>query len=597
MAAPFRSKERRDLVRRFSASHLSYSDIFKVLNSLLDGSTPLQVKVAECLSRQDVMSLIGMRVDPRAYTDPEVYFWDRQAVEFLRKFPFPSGDATRKAALEAFRAAEKQCWVTNLRFSADREHLLSSADRHLIKRVRWHISETLGRFNPEDLLDNARHGPGSCLGLASKSFTDDQGAVGREVKFESKLSLTPALVPYVEPFLREHPAWRRALIAAYGEDYLTILPGNKVTTVPKTALTDRSIAIEPMLNVYLQLGLGSMIRRRLCIAGFNLDYSWKKNQRLAYLGSVDGSYATIDLSSASDTLAYHVIGTLLPRDWFRALDLLRSEMGFLPDLDLKQEIPVVYEKFSSMGNGATFELETLIFWAICRASGVPKAELAVYGDDICCPTKHVPAVVSALEFFGLTVNTQKSFWDGPFRESCGKDYFLGRDVRPLYLTKEVDHGPKVVDLANRLRELGVRRNSSCGDTYHNSDCRFRAAWHYVIGKIPDDVRDLISSPPYTAFGLWKGNVAHEKHADGTYKSRWMIQEVGVKADVSFVGEGLLAARLAPKSDIVQRYRPWDEPEEPSPVGGGNSSTLVRRTRLQLVRAVDTGNLSMWGGWL
>jgi hypothetical protein len=38
-----------------------------------------------------------------------------------------------------------------------------------------------------------------------------------------------------------------------------------------------------------------------------------------------------------------------------------------------------------------------------------------------------------LEALGFQINQHKSFFEGPFRESCGKDFFRGFSVRPVYL--------------------------------------------------------------------------------------------------------------------------------------------------------------------
>jgi hypothetical protein len=52
----------------------------------------------------------------------------------------------------------------------------------------------------------------------------------------------------------------------------------------------------------------------------------------------------------------------------------------------------------------------------------------VYGDDLIVPVDHVQTVVQTLELFGAQVGSDKSFWTGRFRESCGKEYFNGVDV-------------------------------------------------------------------------------------------------------------------------------------------------------------------------
>ena len=135
----------------------------------------------------------------------------------------------------------------------------------------------------------------------------------------------------------------------------------------------------------------------------------------------------------------------LPEDWFEVLDALRSPMTHVRDDVVGKEAWVRLEKFSSMGNGFTFELETLLFAAITEvtcdnADARLGSGIWVYGDDIIYPSVHASAVASALRWCGFIPNKTKSFSTGPFRESCGGDYFLARNVRSYYI-KDNPHEP------------------------------------------------------------------------------------------------------------------------------------------------------------
>jgi hypothetical protein len=96
-----------------------------------------------------------------------------------------------------------------------------------------------------------------------------------------------------------------------------------------------------------------------------------------------------------------------------------------------------YQKFSSMGNGYTFETETILFFCTARAVaeelGLPWWEVTTYGDDITIGVEGVDLLVRSLAFLGFSTNTSKSYDKGVFRESCGKDYFLGYNVRPYFI--------------------------------------------------------------------------------------------------------------------------------------------------------------------
>lgn len=100
---------------------------------------------------------------------------------------------------------------------------------------------------------------------------------------------------------------------------------------------------------------------------------------------------------------------------------------------------------STMGNGYTFPLETLLFAAVVSAaakvSSVPLlyphgnrlGNFAVFGDDIIVPPEMVRNVLHLLSLLGFKTNEQKTFVEGPFRESCGRDFYSGHDVRGVYI--------------------------------------------------------------------------------------------------------------------------------------------------------------------
>jgi len=103
-------------------------------------------------------------------------------------------------------------------------------------------------------------------------------------------------------------------------------------------------------------------------------------------------------------------------------------------------------KFSTMGNACTFPVESLIFLSVALAAVLTQRNLrptprnirrltgqvAVFGDDIIVPVDCRELVIDALEILDFKVNTQKSFWNGNFRESCGVDAFRGVNVTPAY---------------------------------------------------------------------------------------------------------------------------------------------------------------------
>jgi hypothetical protein len=96
-----------------------------------------------------------------------------------------------------------------------------------------------------------------------------------------------------------------------------------------------------------------------------------------------------------------------------------------------------WEKYSTMGNGFTFELETLLFLAlalhVCGCLGLETKNVSVFGDDVIIPKKAYPLFKELSTLIGFTVNSKKSHADDRFRESCGVHYYEQCDTKPLYI--------------------------------------------------------------------------------------------------------------------------------------------------------------------
>jgi hypothetical protein len=163
------------------------------------------------------------------------------------------------------------------------------------------------------------------------------------------------------------------------------------------------------------------------------------NRSMARKGSLTGTLATLDLSEASDRVSNQLVRVLLD-PWPHAagaIDASRSRKADVPGHGIMR-----LAKFASMGSALCFPVEAMVFATIVLCGiedGLRRqmtrktihglaGKVRVYGDDIIVPVDYAEAVVGKLEDFGLRVNTNKSFWTGKFRESCGKEYYAGEDV-------------------------------------------------------------------------------------------------------------------------------------------------------------------------
>lgn len=410
-------------------------------------ATPLSIKLCKDLDSKSYQSIVDATVSPHEYHSAEDFRKDYLAVQLLRKFDsFPLGIDTAAVAIGKFLESELACGHTNK------------------TKVRPYVIRDCG-LTPESYISCARDQIRHLLGpfdwnQASEQFSFSGGAstrLKRSVgapfyKFQGKPETTRNNALLAVCAIWSIPLWRAEMQSTFGLDpcdWVKIVDGSRITTVAKTAKTDRCIAIEPDMNMFIQKGIGAVIRRKLKSVNIDLN-DQTHNQKLAEIGSGTGSLVTIDLASASDSIALELVRLLLPPDWFEALCLCRSEVGILPN-----GISHRFEKISSMGNGYTFELESLIFWALSKSvlilNDADDRRLGIYGDDIVIHNSVADELIKVLDYCGFKTNSEKTFLVGPFRESCGKHYFHGEDVTPFQIKTPLDALPRKFWFTNSLR--------------------------------------------------------------------------------------------------------------------------------------------------
>lgn len=188
--------------------------------------------------------------------------------------------------------------------------------------------------------------------------------------------------------------------------------GSRFATVPKNNEKRRPINIECFGNTLTQSVIGEAIRFILK-AEFNIDLDNLAELHGQKISDAD-RWATIDLKNASDSISCSLCRFLLPTALYDKLEASRSSMVLGYDGNYH-----ITKKISSMGNGFTFELMTLILTIVCREFD---QEATVFGDDIIIHPNQADDLIAALTAVGLKVNKEKSFITGPFRESCGANF-------------------------------------------------------------------------------------------------------------------------------------------------------------------------------
>lgn len=352
-------------------------------------------------------------------------------------------------ALEKFLASNSRCksWVLSPESLVDDELISLFREEwngfcNVNKKTGWGVAPL--DLSPHRAIGYGRMGPGKSAGVRDLSFYAKAFA-GHLTTYDQHLYQLYRAVIAVDDRWAEAERLRSQRFGVP-----RVIAGNKVSVVPKNVDVGRTIASEASLNMFIQLGQGRLLEDRLAsyfglnIRGGKGSVQHSKNQELARLGSIRGDYATLDLSSASDSISLAMLKEFTPPEVLWGLLRTRASHSTLPN-GSRVELGMV----SSMGNGYTFPLETAIFatavHAVFRFCGMEYkgphgrrlGNHAVFGDDIIVPTKLYRPLVRLLNLLGFIVNNDKSFSEGPFRESCGADFHAGYPVRGVYL-RELD---------------------------------------------------------------------------------------------------------------------------------------------------------------
>ncbi len=403
------------------------------------------------------MSLIFDRESGALLEQPDIdaIFAVRQLTLMYGKILLPASEARVQKAIDGYFECEQEV----IRFDAERPASLVEEFRQA-STVLW---GTVLQAVDEDIYYHRiipRHGPGATADRLKGNRKFDQ------IEWTERLERVFSWGDFIIPSSR------------YFQEYLPrvnfLEPGAerpvRVITVPKTLKSPRIIAIEPTCMQYVQQGLLAKFVEYIesPFVWFNSNHNLgfgvvgfthqEPNQQLACEGSLNGELATLDLSEASDRVSNQLVRAMLDNypNLAEGVDACRSRKA-----DVQGKI-IRLAKFASMGSALTFPIEamvfsTIVFMGIAKAISEEEGSRArvdtdlimryrsrvrVYGDDIVVPVRFVHQVVELLEAFGLKVNSNKSFWTGKFRESCGKEYYNGHDVSIVRVRREFPSRPE-----------------------------------------------------------------------------------------------------------------------------------------------------------
>jgi hypothetical protein len=420
----------------------------------------------------------------RSYQNPKYRYLHAEYKSKYVSKETASAEMRRTAAKQKWLAAEERNRTTNQRL------LLESQERDF----GWVTSERFLGFARKIIRDVLGEIEDFSLDLGTFS----NGASTRVRRSPKAAILKHSGQAHVSSSAVKHWVLDSAKGSVLQDLELKIHESSTFFTVPKSTDIDRVACKEPEINMFMQREVGTFIRNRLKRRGIDLR-DQTRNQELARR-AYTSNLATIDLSSASDSITIRLVFELLPYEWFSLLDDLRvkhSEIdGELHELHM----------FSSMGNGFTFELESLIFYALtCAvgwASGV-KGEVSVYGDDIICSSKIAPRLARIFHWLGFMVNPKKSNWTGPVRESCGKHFHKTQEVTPFYLRKPISCKTDVIRVLNQLYKWS---SEGTGIILDPAVLVFHQKWCQIIPDKYTGGDDLESDQSLVTGGLYKGRL-------------------------------------------------------------------------------------------
>lgn len=421
--------------------------------------------------------------------NPEAIRHLRQALRVFKKYDVDCPTASKERAIDAFVSIEQELPDPSLSWGAD-DLVVSRGFPSLVDlvytairepRVREILDADFAGWNEGQILRDASYVQLICdrtlkgFGRSLAGFKPKHGPGAVAERFDSSKYEFPSWPQRLEKFF-PFSDWGIPNLNFAGQEltegFLTSPPA-KLIGVPKDFKGPRLIASEPIAAQFVQQGLMMLIRSNISKTVLHHSLSiedQEPSKNLALLASVDRSFSTIDLSSASDRLSCSVVECVFRRSFsfLEALNSARTPQIVTPRGTLTAK------KFAAQGAAFTFPIQSIVYTMICAGvilSDSPSCrhsdifrKVRVYGDDMIVPSDVFTRICTLITALHLRVNTGKSFKKGFFRESCGMDAYAGVNVTPAYIGTV--HNPRmptstesVIECSNNLYLKGYIRTS------------------------------------------------------------------------------------------------------------------------------------------
>jgi len=306
---------------------------------------------------------------------------------------------------------------------------ISDLTRSVLFSARGWLGNTLGDFNSSAALRNCKFGKKSSVGIPKRKACEGARYEVLTGSQEQILWFKHCYGVYDRPgyeYARGR-AERKKLPMFYECTEL------EATLVPKKFDSLRIIVPNTTIGSLHSSGIGGLMEEKLRFAGYDIRALQPIHGELARVGSVTGQLVTADQVSASDNITVKLVEMLFEPRWAAALMAYR--IGDVRVDGLLVNCPT----YSTMGNGITFPLQTLVFlsllYGVKDVLGLANPVISVFGDDMIYDVSMHATVCTVFSELGLVINESKTFADGEFRESCGSDYYRGVNVRPAFYSQ------------------------------------------------------------------------------------------------------------------------------------------------------------------
>lgn len=467
--------------------------------------------------------------------DPYSFKKEYQLANLFKKYTFENDVYTPAELIEK---AESDFTANQERL---RRHVIPSDDKFLnvvLAYTRGWIDSVLLDLENEDLLELCRWAKKSSVGVPNAKANLGQrlelpitGSSDQISWFQRNyLSWHPTLCNYVQEKESEIPLGV--------SPFLEISELNAVL-VSKTYKSLRMIVPNTTIGGFYSNGLGRLMQKRLAAAGYDIRKLQHVHRWLAQEGSRTGQLVTNDQKAASDNITAYLINTTFPARWALALT-----KGRISRVRLPSGASIDCETFSTMGIGFTFPLQTILFLGLLHgirlAAGIQgQVTISGYGDDLIYDRRLHPYVVDVFPKLGLVINTDKTFAEGPFRESCGGDYFRGVDVRPFFFPEE---GGRLT--ARKYEAYLYKIINGLTARWDRSEIRHTHTWliQHLVGTLGikpllvpehygDDTGVRPSALPPALRKPWVGNLGVRRDIHGTLEFPYLKFEVRHKEEL------------------------------------------------------------------